>query len=170
MYFICYNFDLFSNVNIYPRENIWKLQHFKNNQDVENLTSDGIDHNVLKRKLQIDIVRKIWGFKILSLQSTYFSKRSSNHFCRHIPKHYEMLSKIGFQVSTNFPMLPIRYIHHFFLLQIRLCCLEHFISPMNGQILCKGYVICIHPRHIIREEITILKVSLANYVGNEKLR
>ena len=37
---------------------------------MENLTSDGIDHNVLKRKLQIDIVRKIWGFKILSLQST----------------------------------------------------------------------------------------------------
>ena len=165
MYCICYNFDLFPAANVYPRENIWKLQHFKNNQDVENLTSDRIDHNVLKRKLQIDIVRKIWGFKILSLQST-----SSNHFCRQIPKHYEMLSKICFQVSTNIPMLPIRYIHQFFLLQIRLCCLEHFISPMNGQILCKGYVICIHPRHIIREEITILKVSLANYVGNEKLR
>ena len=82
MYFICYNFDLFSNVNIYPRENIWKLQHFKNNQDVENLTSDGIDHNVLKRKLQIDIVRKIWGLKILSLQSTNkpYLKAAISHF------------------------------------------------------------------------------------------
>ena len=163
MYFICHNFDLFSTVNIYPRENIWKLQHFKNNQDVENLTSDGIDHNVLKRKLQIDIVRKIWGFKILSLQST-------NHFCRHIPKHYEMLSKIGFQVSTNFSYSSNKVYTSLHLLQIRWCCLEHFISPMNGQILCKGYVICIHRRHIIKEEITILKISLANYVGDEKLR
>ena len=90
--------------------------------------------------------------------------------CIHVLRLSIIGNKRKRKVSTNFPMLPIRYIHHFFLLQIRLCCLEHFISPMNGQILCKGYVICIHPRHIIRKEITILKVSLANYVGNEKLR